>query len=181
MSDPSPRRCTECGESQHLEHMTVEYPESGLPDVLLEDVPVWVCGQNHRETVIPSVSRLHEALGQMLLRKAGTLTGAEVRFLRRRVSQSSREFAQRLGISAVQLSRIENRSRPVTRPLDLLVRLMVAAYASAHAGQPFPADLVHLIDQCERTRTDSAHRLRYSSTQPNEGWEQAGAEASNRS
>ena len=40
-----PRRCTECGELQHLTTTTTDYPESGLDNVQLINVPMWDMSQ----------------------------------------------------------------------------------------------------------------------------------------
>lgn len=79
------RRCTDCGEPQSLEHKTVDYPESGLDNVVLHDVPVWVCKNGHEEVEIPAMTALHKILASVVTRKPiASLTAAEIQFLRRR-------------------------------------------------------------------------------------------------
>jgi transcriptional regulator with XRE-family HTH domain len=168
------RPCTECGEPQHLEKRSVSYPQSGLDNVQLENVPAWVCGNRHVEIAIPAMTQLHELLAQLVLRKPSTLGGPEIKFLRRRVGFSGKDFAQRIGITAVQLSRLENGSRAITRRTDLLIRLVVATYVAAREGRPLPKDLVHLIDQLEQSHEIGAHRLRHvDSVPPAREWQEA--------
>jgi DNA-binding transcriptional regulator YiaG len=143
------RLCTECGAVQHAEHKTVMYPESGLDNVQLLNVPVWVCEHHHEEKTIPAVTQLHDVLAHLIIRKPAALAQAEIKFLRRRVDLTSKEFAARLGISPVHLSRVENGRRRPTKTLDLLVRLVVATLLAARDKKPFPADLAPLVDQLE--------------------------------
>lgn len=153
----------------------MDYSQSGLSNVQLQNVPVWICPNDHEEVQIPATTQLHELLAQVIIRKPSTLDGSEVKFLRRRIDQSAKEFAQKIGITPVHLSRVENGTRPITRPVDLLVRLTVAAYIAARDGKTFPKDLVTLIDQLERSWDIGAHRLKHVSSAPPESeWEEAG-------
>ena len=49
-SERPPRRCTECGEVQRLTRATTDYPESGLDNVELVDVPVWFAATDTRKS-----------------------------------------------------------------------------------------------------------------------------------
>ena len=84
------------------------YPESGLDNVQLANVPVWVCENGHEELEIPAITQLHDLLTHLIIRKPARLTGREIRFLRRRAELSAQEFACRIGISPQHLSRLEN-------------------------------------------------------------------------
>jgi len=61
-----------------------------------------------------------------LLGKESPLTGGELRFLRKRIGKSSKDFAQLIGKTSEQYSRIEN-GAVLTASNDKLVRLMVIA------------------------------------------------------
>lgn len=174
MTEPGVRRCTECGERQRLERRTVPYPESGLDNVQLQNVPVWVCKNDHPEIEIPAVNQLHELLGQLIIRKPTTLKGAEIKFLRRRVGLSGKQFAERIGIKPVHLSRLETGARPLPRRADLLIRLVVAAYLAEKQGRVLPGDLVQLIDKLEEAWDIGTHRVRHSDSPiPEHEWEEA--------
>jgi putative zinc finger/helix-turn-helix YgiT family protein len=155
------RRCLECGLEQALRRTTTDYPESGLNNVQLINVPVWVCPNGHSEVQIPAQRELHELLAQMILRKSAPLSGGEVRFLRKRLALSAREFAKRIGISAVHISRIENGERPIHRPLNLLIRLFFANALAARDGKVFPKDLEPILEQLEQVMDLGSHRLRH--------------------
>lgn len=173
METETPRLCVECGAKQTLIRKTTGYPESGLDNVQLINVPVWFCENEHEEVQIPAQRELHELLAHMILRKSAPLTGAEVRFLRKRLGWSSKEFAKRIGISPVHVSRIENRGRPIIRPLNLLLRLVFASALAARDGKAFPSDMIHVIDQLEQAMDDlGSHRLRHLAPEESVGSEE---------
>lgn len=168
------RRCTECGKAQQLERRTTPYPQSGLNNVQLQNVPVWVCPEGHEEFEIPAVTQLHELLAHSIIRKPSLLNGAEIKFLRRRIDCSAKDFADKLGIKPVHLSRLENDARPLPRRVDLLIRLVVAAYLAKKRGKSFPDDMVRLIEQLEKTWDIGTHRLKHvDSVTPDREWEEA--------
>jgi transcriptional regulator with XRE-family HTH domain len=172
MTKPPARRCTDCGEPQTQTRRTVNYPESGLNNVVLSNVPVWVCPNNHEEKEIPAISQLHELLAQMIIRKPAPLVGAEIRFLRRRVDLTAKEFAAKIGLTPVRLSQLENLKDGVHKRADLLVRLSIAALIATRDSKPFPNDLGHLVDQLERALDTGAHRLRHTDS-PFREWVEA--------
>ena len=170
-SSVSVRRCTECGQPQHRVRRTVDYPESGLSNVQLANVPVWVCANTHEEIEIPAVTQLHELLAHMIIRKPASLTGPEIKFLRRRIGIQAREFAEKIGLTPVALSRFETGKRPITRRMDLLLKLAAAALIAGRDGRPMPADLAPLVDTLEAWDIGS-HRLRHvDAAPPEQEWE----------
>ena len=177
---PLIRRCTDCGEPQTVNRRNVDYPESGLDNVELFNVPVWVCPNNHDEVEIPAVTQLHELLAYLIIRKPACITGPEIKFLRRRIGIQAKEFAERIGLTPVALSRFETQSRPVSRRTDLLIRLSAAAMIAARDEKPFPADLAPLVQTLE-TWDIGSHRLRHvDAALPDHEWEPASvAELSN--
>ena len=169
------RRCTECGAIQHVFRKTVPYAESGLDNVELSNVPVWICENEHQEVEIPAVTELHELLAHMIMRKPAFLDGAEIKFLRRRVELSAKEFAERIGITPQHLSRLEN-DRRKSKVFDLLIRLFVASLVAARDRKPFPADLAPFVNQLEDAWNIGAHRLRHNDQAPPEHeWEETAA------
>jgi putative zinc finger/helix-turn-helix YgiT family protein len=173
MAKSNGRRCTECGTLQHVERKTVPYPQSGLLNVELSNVPIWVCSNGHEEVEIPAVTELHELLAQLIIRKPAMLNGAEVKFLRRRVELTAKEFAERIGITPQHLSRLENDRSIKSKVLDLLIRLSVASMIAARDQKPFPADLAPFVNQLEEAWDIGAHRLKHNDhAAPQHEWEQ---------
>jgi len=170
------RRCTECGAVQHETRQTVKYPESGLDNVQLANVPVWVCENRHEELEIPAITQLHDLLTHLIIRKPARLTGREIRFIRRRAELSAQEFACRIGISPQHLSRLENDKGKKTRTLDLLIRLGIATLIAARHGKPLPGDLAPLVDQLEAAFDVGTHRLTHlDQALPEHQWEETSA------
>lgn len=170
-----PRLCTECGQPQSLVRKTVSYPQSGLSNVRLQNVPVWKCANFHEEVEIPSTKQLHELLAQLVLRKPVSLVGSELRFLRRRINVSAKDFAGRIGLSSVRLSQLENSKQAIVRRTDLLVRLYVAAVIANRDGSDFPRDLAPLVEELECGSWDlGEHKVRHNddATASHE-WEEA--------
>lgn len=144
------RRCFECGEKLRLERGTVDYPESGLDNVRLVNVPIWRCANQHDEVEIPAVEELQNLLAETVIRKGVPLVGAEVRFLRKRLELTARQFSERLGMTAVHLSRLENGRRPLKRQADLLIRLFCAvALARKRQEACRPEVVLPLLDELE--------------------------------
>ena len=172
MTSSSPlRRCTECGEPQRQERRTLDYPESGLNNVQLMNVPVWVCPNEHEEIEIPAVTQLHELLAYLIIRKPACITGPEIKFLRRRIGIQAKEFAERIGLTPVALSRFETQRRAVSRRIDLFIRLSAAALIASRDNKPFPADLAPLVETLEAWDIGN-HRLRHiDSAPPDHEWE----------
>ena len=166
------RRCTECGEPQSEARQAVEYPESGLNNVQLINVPVWVCSNGHEELEVPNVRRLHELLAHLIIRKPAPLTGDEIRFLRRRIGLQGKEFSERIGITPQALSRFEN-GRPVHHRTNLLIRLSAAALLASRDNKAMPSDLAPLVKKLEAWDIGS-HRLRHvDAAPPDLEWESA--------
>ena len=156
------RRCFECGEPLRAEHKTLSYPESGLDNVCLANVPGWVCANGHEELEIPAIDELHDLLADIIIRKSTPLVGAEVRFLRKRLELTAREFAERLGMTSVHLSRLENGRRELQRSKDLLVRLYCAHTLSVQHRRPCPPELIGILQQLEAMEPkDIEHRVRH--------------------
>jgi transcriptional regulator with XRE-family HTH domain len=149
----------------------VDYYESGLDNVQLINVPIWVCPNKHQEIEIPAVTQLHELLAYLIIRKPASLTGPEVRFLRRRIGIQAKEFAEKIGLTPVTLSRFENGHRRICRRIDLLIKLSAAVLLAARDNKPFPTELTHLLDTLEGWDI-GRHRLRHTdSTLAEHEWE----------
>lgn len=98
---------------------------SGLPNVYLVGVDYEVNRETEEQRA--AIHRLPDLLTQIavtLLSKEAPLTGDELRFLRKRVGKSSKDFAQLLGVTSEQYSRVENGAR-LTATNDKLVRFLV--------------------------------------------------------
>ena len=179
MTTTDVRRCTDCGTAQRLHRRTRGYPESGLDNVELQNAPIWICENGHEELQVPAITQLHDLLAQLIIRKPAPLSGQEIRFLRKRLGMPAIEFAPKLGLHHVSLSRFENNQRQPTRRLDLLIRLGCAALIAERDDQAFPADLGPLVNDLEASWSElGQHQVRHDETSPPEHeWEPVEAES----
>jgi DNA-binding transcriptional regulator YiaG len=98
---------------------------SGLPNVYLVGVEYEVDRETQEQrAAIPRLPDLLTWIAVTLLSKEAPLTGDELRFLRKRVGKSSKDFAQLVGLTSEQYSRVENGAR-LTASNDKLFRFMV--------------------------------------------------------
>lgn len=100
------------------------FTESGLPNVYLVGIRVFACRKCRDVAAeIPAIEPLLESIARAVVEGEGRLTGAEIRFLRKRLGKKSSEFAQIVGVSPEQVSRWENGSNPPEAAADKLIRL----------------------------------------------------------
>lgn len=169
------RRCVECGAPQREERANVPYPESGLDDVELLNVPIWVCQNGHREVEIPAIEDLHNVLAHMIVRQLTPLSGRDIRFVRKRVGLTARQFAARIGRTPEWISQVENGHVSLDRTNDLLFRLSLGLLAAAKAGRSAD-DLAPLVDELEQALAVGGLRVRHNENAlPTHEWEAANA------
>ncbi|WP_263380733.1 helix-turn-helix domain-containing protein [Granulicella paludicola] len=119
------------------------YPGAGLPNVYLVGVECTADADTGEESVgIPCLPELLNALAVAVVTKDSTLTGDELRFLRKRLGRSSKDFAAMVGLTSEQYSRIEN-GAVLTAPNDKLIRLMFIGLGLLKST--FPKDLMEKV------------------------------------
>jgi transcriptional regulator with XRE-family HTH domain len=99
---------------------------SGLPNVFLVGIKYYRCECNKELVDIPAIKQLLNLIGRDLVESGSALTGAEIKFLRKRLGQKSVDFARQIGLEPETLSRIENDHVPASERTDKLVRLYYA-------------------------------------------------------
>ena len=72
---------------------------------------------------IPAVKKLMMMLGRTIVESNAPLTGAEIRFLRKRLGKKSSEFAKIIGVTSEQVSRWENGHNQPEESADKLIRV----------------------------------------------------------
>ena len=117
-------KCPNCGMNMKTVRKDWRYSESGLKNVILKNLTVHVCACGEEMPEIPSVSRLHWAIGHALVKKPAPLAPEEFRFLRKSLRFTAKAFAERLGINAVTLSHWENGGQKINPPADRLIRTL---------------------------------------------------------
>lgn len=72
---------------------------------------------------------LMKSIAESILLKPTSLSGAEIRFLRKNLAMKINEFSQLLGVDRVTVSRWENDHEKPSRSADRLIRLTYAVEA----------------------------------------------------
>ncbi len=106
------------------------YKESGLPYVLLQNVTISECPEcgEGGGVEIPNIIGLHKLLVNAIIRKPSRLASFEIRFLRKSLGWSSKDFAKKMNVKPETVSRWESDDapKPMAVANDRLLRLYVA-------------------------------------------------------
>ena len=119
-------KCLECAGKMRVSREDFKYDACGLPGITLVGVEVqrcMKCGED--EVVIPKIEELHRLIVLTLVKKPARLAPAEIRFLRKHLGWSGKEFAERVGVSPETVSRWEQGQDLMGVSADRLLRLMV--------------------------------------------------------
>lgn len=120
-------KCVECGGAMRVASRTHQYAESGLPNVILRGVEVRKCAKcDTQEVGIPNIAGLHACLARLIVGRSSAMTRQEFRFLRQFLGHSSQDFAKLLRVTPETVSRWQTGRLAIPRPVELLVRLLVA-------------------------------------------------------
>jgi putative zinc finger/helix-turn-helix YgiT family protein len=117
-----------CREHSKTKHATIKRPyhfvESGLPNVYLIGIDYRACDACQTQSAeIPALEDLMTKIARAVVQKEGPLTGAEIRFLRKRLRKKASDFAKTIGVSPEQVSRWENDGNPPAESADKLIRV----------------------------------------------------------
>lgn len=119
-------KCSLCGHEMEETRGDYPFPESGLPYVVLVNIPLLKCPNcGNVEPMIHRAKHLIRALARILLSKPYALCGAEIRYLRKHVGWKAIELAQILGVDKTTVSKWENDQDPIGSQSDRLLRLIV--------------------------------------------------------
>lgn len=98
--------------------------DSGLSYVYLVGIKYYVHVDGKILAEIPAVKELMQLIARDLFSKKGSLTGEEIRFLRKRLGKKQAEFASAIGVEPETFSRYENDKLAVSEASDKLIRLV---------------------------------------------------------
>jgi len=109
------------------------FVDSGLPNVFLAGIRYFVCKKCGKQAAeIPAVEKLMQTIARTIVETESQLTGAEIRFLRKRLRKKAVEFAKIVSVTPEQVSRWENDSNPPDKSTNKLIRM----YYGAESGDP---------------------------------------------
>jgi DNA-binding transcriptional regulator YiaG len=131
------------------------YTESGLPNVWLANGYAVHDTPYGRGVSIMDVEGLHRVIGQALLRKP-SLSGAEIRFLRKELGCSQKGLAEIIGTSEQTVSLWERDRGQIPPAADRVIRLFYTEHVD---GNVQVRKLVERLAETERERRPRARRL----------------------
>ena len=100
------------------------YTMSGLRNVFLVGINYQECPAcQEKVPEIPKMGELHKVIAKVLIKKEESLSGEEVRYLRKNAGLNGAEFAALIGVSAEHLSRVENNNADLSPAVDKMVRV----------------------------------------------------------
>lgn len=148
-------KCENCGGKATVSRKNYRFDQLGIP-VELQRIEVIECRECGSEPVIPHMNELMDTLALAVLSSPCKLTGEEVRFLRKYVNKSAREFAQFLHIEHTHLSKIENDQRKIGATLDKLVRFTVIGLQPELTGdiKKLMILMPHIKDSCPNPKPE---------------------------
>jgi len=122
-------KCINCArapvESRRENH---RYVECGLESITIVNMEVRYCPEcGENEYVIPDIEGLHTCIASAVASKPEQLVPQEIRFLRKYLGLSTKDFAAKIGVSPETVSRWERVDEPKSMgvPTERLLRLMV--------------------------------------------------------
>jgi len=134
-------KCPNCKHTMGLKKsVRYQYLESGLDNLILEGIDIFECACGENIVRIPAVDKLHRLVGLRIIEKNSPLTGAEIRFLRKNMGMSAISLASLMGVDNASVSRWENGKQKISKPHDLLLRLIYCNMKRIN-----PDEIVHII------------------------------------
>src|SRR5689334_12980477 len=104
---------------------TYHYKECGLDNVYLKNVGTRVCESCGEKSIrLPRIKELHATIGRAVAMQPCPLRGQDIRFLRKQLGYSAKEWATFLRTDASTLSRWENDQQEIGSQSDALIRLL---------------------------------------------------------
>lgn len=125
-------RCEQCGRRMRRTIVDrYEYKESGLSGIYLHGIAVYVCQCGEEVVELPKIDRLHDLIFQKLLMKPSSLTGSELRFIRKSLGLKAADFAAMVSVTATTVSRWETDAESIGSVSDKLIRIAATLTATA--------------------------------------------------
>lgn len=128
MTHVATHQCTACEEQVVFEQRHYRYVESGIPNVVLQNVSVAECPRcGNVDVSIPRLAKVHRAIAQALVSSPARLTGPQLRFLRKHLGLSGEDLSRYLHTDKTKISKWENEEDPIGPSTDRLIRLLATA------------------------------------------------------
>jgi putative zinc finger/helix-turn-helix YgiT family protein len=121
-------KCLMCGTPMKGTRENIKDDLIGLDGVTLKGVMVFRCPKcGEREMGIHKIEEMHRQLAMAVARRREKLGPKEIRFLRKYLGLSSKDFADKMGVDKTTVSKWErvDAPAPMGQPAERLLRLMV--------------------------------------------------------
>lgn len=142
-------RCFECNTEMRTKNETIKW-ECGLPDVYLVDVEVRRCPHcGSHEEVVPNTDGLHDYLVTKLIVDA-PLDKDRIRFLRKYLGWSQKDFSTRIGVAVSTISRWESGGQPMNKWAQMILKMHALV---GHKIEDYSDDMEEQATAC-RQRLD---------------------------
>jgi len=116
--------CPECKARMTEEVGSHQYLGDELPNVKLVGVKLRTCPEcGYSSVSIPKLAKLHRALVREIARQPRKLEPGEIRFLRKHLGWSGKDFAHNFGVTPETVSRWENGRADMGPVAERLLRL----------------------------------------------------------
>ena len=150
----------DCRNHRTEKFATLEEPfhftDSGLPNVYLVGIKYFVCECGRIVAEIPAIKQLMQLVARDVVTSPFDLTGAELRFLRKRLGKKASEYCKYLGFTAETLSRVENGKQVFSIQAQKLARLSYCVFSEdPHLFECAKAILQSILEEIksnEKTR-----------------------------
>lgn len=120
--------CGNCGSETVVVRGQHQFTESGLSNVILDDVEIVKCVScGNEDPIIPYMNQLMRNIAVALVSKPCRLVGEEIRYLRKYIGKSAAAFARILDVDAATLSKWEHGKQDIGAANDRLIRLIAVA------------------------------------------------------
>ena len=127
---PAKPSCSYCGKPANHTRGDYPFPESGIANITLHDIPLIRC--RHCGTVDPLIPRMDDEMRLLVLAiadKPCRLQGSDVRYLRNYLDMTQEDFARQLGVDKTTLSKWETGDDTIGEQSDRLIRVVALSLA----------------------------------------------------
>ena len=154
-------KCDLCGGQTTIKSsQRHQYEECGLDNIILVNIQMRVCKScGAKAPIIPRILGLHATIGRAVALQAYPLSGLEVRFLRKQLGMSAREWAVLLRIDHTTLSRWENDEQRIGPQSDALIRFLYFRMVEEKEGKLIPDHISERIAAPSQKRKKHASVL----------------------
>jgi len=118
------------------------YDVSGLKNIVLKDLEIFVCARcAEEEAVIPNMRQLHDLIAFNIASQPLRLLPEEVRFLRSHLGFSGVDFARAIDVTPESVSRWETGKEKMSLSLERFLRTLILYHCKPY--KDYELDLIH--------------------------------------